>query len=396
VFEIILPDRSPVKIPLLFLPALIAQAGLACAIETVWLSDQPVPNAAELTELKGVQFHVIKANEPEKDGYNWLHGVALAWHKGKLYATFGHNKGEENTSGEEARGRVSTDGGKTWGAVFTIDNDKTDGLGISHGVLLSHQGMLWAFQCSFYGRKENCHTRAYVLNETTSAWEKKGVVIENGFGPTQAPQKVANGNWIMAGRVVEQKDGVPAAVAISHGDDLMKWDLVKIPKPPGLNMYGESSVIVDGNRVQNFARIQSLPSSALTAVSEDYGRTWTEAQPSNLPMVRSKPYAGTLSTGQRYLIDTITAEAATRNHRAPLTIAVGRPGENGFRKIFRIRDSVCPESPGDSNPNGNLSYPYAIEHDGSLYIGFSNMGGRGGNDNSAELAVIPIQALKVD
>jgi hypothetical protein len=113
-------------------------------------------------------------------------------------------------------------------------------------------------------------------------------------------------------------------------------------------------------------------------------------------MVPSKAYAGTLSTGQRYLVGTTTAEAATRNFRSPLTIAVGRPGENGFRRIFRIRASVCADSPGDSDPKANLSYPYAFEHEDHLYVVFSNMGGRGGNNNSAELAVIPIEALRVD
>lgn len=47
-----------------------------------------------------------------------------------------------------------------------------------------------------------------------------------------------------------------------------------------------------------------------------------------------------------------------------------------------------------------LSYPYAIEHAGKLYVGYSNNGGGAGrvgegrelwNNNSAELAVIPIK-----
>jgi hypothetical protein len=41
-----------------------------------------------------------------------------------------------------------------------------------------------------------------------------------------------------------------------------------------------------------------------------------------------------------------------------------------------------------------LGYPCATEHEGKLYIGFSNSGGRGGNHNSAEMAVIPIEKLK--
>lgn len=63
---------------------LLSLAPLTYATEPVWLSDQPVPKAAEIRELSGMQFHVIKANEPEKDGYVWLHGVGPGWHKGKL------------------------------------------------------------------------------------------------------------------------------------------------------------------------------------------------------------------------------------------------------------------------------------------------------------------------
>jgi len=168
---------------------------------------------------------------------------------------------------------------------------------------------------------------------------------------------------------------------------------VLIPKPASQEMWGESGVVVDGKRVQNFARYGG-DALALTAVSEDYGRTWTESLPSNLPMATAKPYVGVLSTGQRYLVGTTTADGGKR--RSPLTIAVGRPGENGFRKIFRIRDSVCPQSPGDSSPRVIMSYPYAVEHDGKLYVGYSNSGGRRGNHNSAELAIIPIAELRVE
>ena len=380
---------------------LLAPLAAIHATELLWLADQPVPKAAELSELKDVQFHVIKANEPEKDGYKWLHGVGLGWHKGKLYASFGHNKGAENTGGEEARGCMSADGGKTWGKTFAIGSPDQPGLGISHGVFLSRSDELWAFQAAFYGNKltditsSRVHTRAYVLNKAAGSWESRGTVIEGGFWPMQEPLKMGDGNWIMSGLSVGA--GNPGAVAISHGDDLTKWDLVRIPRPPAVSMWGESTIILNGRRVQNFARINSKPPrSVLTAVSEDYGRTWTDYAPSNLPMVGSKPYTGRLSNGQPYLVCTTTAEAETSNRRAPLTIAVGRPGENGFRRIFRIRDSVCPASPGDSVPGASLSYPYAVEHDRALYVGFSNSGGRGGNNNSAELAIIPIESLKVE
>lgn len=380
---------------LLLLPFVLAP--LVAAAEPLWLSDQSVPKAAELSELEGVDFHVIKAHEPEQDGQLWLHGVALAWHEGKLFASFGSNEGAENTGGESARGRVSGDGGKTWGDLFTIATPDEPGLGISHGVFLSRDGELWSFHGAFYGNKltdaakSKVHTRAYRLDEASGAWESCGTVIEGGFWPMQEPVKMDNGNWILSGLRVG--DGHPAAVAISHGDDLTKWDLVVIPKGPTVNMWGESTVLVNGKRVRNISRFGGK-ALALTALSEDYGRTWTESRPGDLPMTTSKPYAGTLGTGQPYLVCTTAADTGGR--RAPLTIAVGRSGENGFRRIFRIRDALRPEGPGDSDPRASLSYPYAIEHGGKLYVGYSNSGGRPGNHNSAELAVIPLGALTVN
>ena len=221
--------------------------------------------------------------------------------------------------------------------------------------------------------------------------KKKGIVVGDGFWPLQEPVKMADGNWILSG--ARLGGGNPAAVAISHGDDLLHWDLAVIPRPANVTMWGESGVFVDGKHIVNIARF-GADAKALVAMSDDYGRTWTESQPSNLPMATSKPCAGVLSTGQRYLIDTTTADTGGR--RNPLTIAVGRAGENGFRKIFRIRDSVWPKSPGESKTGASLSYPYAIEHAGRLYVGYSNGGGRRGNRNSAELAVIPIEALRVE
>jgi hypothetical protein len=155
-----------------------------------------------------------------------------------------------------------------------------------------------------------------------------------------------------------------------------------------MEMWGESAVIVDGSEILLIARYRKPV--ALVSVSDDYGRSWSLIRESNLPMAASKPYAGVLSTGQRYLIATTTADSG--NSRRPLTIAVSRPGQKQFSTIYHIRDAVH-DGPGESGPNVRLSYPYAIEHDGNLHVVYSNDGGRGGNRNSAELAVIPVVSL---
>jgi hypothetical protein len=357
----------------------------------LWDDSQKLPKANELPQVAGAEFHVIKRQRPDTDGCNWTLGVGLAWHKGKLYASYGYNQGAENTPTEEAHVRVSDDGGRTWGPNVVMDAGDDD-LGVSHGVFHSHGGKLWAFMGGFYANEKpyhRVHTRAYLLNESSGHWEAKGSVVEGGFWPMQEPLKMADGNWIMSGFRLGGQDGNLPAVAVSHSDDFANWDLIDIPATPGLgNVWGESTVIVEGKRVLNISRYGKR-ALALLSISEDCGRTWTPTAPSNLAMATSKPYAGTLSNGQRYLVCTTTAD--TGGKRSPLTIAVSKPGESVFSKVFLVRRSVFPEGPGVSAASADFSYPYAVEHEGNLYVGYTHK-----SHVANELAVIPIGSLAIE
>lgn len=358
---------------------------------TLWDPAVTLPQAAEAAVLKDVAFHVIKPQRPDTDGCRWTLGVGLAWHKNMLYASYGFNKGNENTPTEEAHCRVSDNGGKTWSKPVVID-DGEGNLGVSHGVFLSHGGRLWAFMGAFYDRFQRTHTRGYRLDEATGNWKSVGVVVGEGFWPMQEPQLASDGNWIMAGfRVANGYDvqrNLPA-VAISHGTDFTKWDLVVIPAATALgNIWGESTVIVNGNQITNIARYGEQP-LALVSMSDNDGHSWTPLTRSNLLMTTSKPYAGVLSTGQRYLICTTTADTGGR--RSPLTIAVSKPRQTAFCRVFVIRRSISNKTPGVSRKGIDFSYPYALEHAGKLYVGYTHK-----SDVANELAVIPITALRVD
>lgn len=358
----------------------------------IWGGDA-LPKSDEIPVLKNVEFHVIKRDEPEVDGGKWLLGVALAWHGNQLYSSYGFNKGAENTASEEAQGRVSNDGGRTWGKVFTIDSGDGN-TGASSGVFLSHKGTLWAFHPVFEGHAERIHTCAYVLDAAIGSWKPKGAVVEGGFWPMQEPQRMADGNWIMSGtRVARGYEGLvtnPPAVAISHGEDFTRWDLITIPIHPSVpahSVWGESAVIVRGAEILNISRWNKAKMAAVVSTSSDYGRTWTPVKASNLPMAASKPYCGMLSTGQAYLICTTTADAG--NRRSPLTIALTRPGEKQFSRVFVIRHAIFPSGPGPSHAEATLCYPYAVEHDGKLYVGYAVK-----SDRTAELAIIPLESLR--
>jgi hypothetical protein len=360
----------------------------------LWDGKRPIPKAAELPQVQGAEFHVIKKRAPDDDQCRFTLGVGLSWHKGRLYASYGFNRGQENTPTEEAHVKVSDDGGKTWGPAQVMDAGEGD-LAVSHGVFLSHGGRLWAFMGAYHDHAQKyhrVHARAYLLDESSGRWEPRGVVIEDGFWPMQEPQKMADGNWIMAGLHLSPfaKGANLPTVAISRGDDFTKWDAVVIPAAPGVgtNVWGESTVIVDGPKIINISRY-GKKARALLSMSEDYGRTWTPTTPSNLPMATSKPYAGTLSTGQRYLVCTTTADTGGR--RSPLTIAVSKIGEQLFSKVFLIRTSVFGQTPGVSDPKADFSYPYAVEYAGKLYLGYTHK-----SHMANELAVIPVDALRVE
>lgn len=61
-------------------------------------------------------------------------------------------------------------------------------------------------------------------------------------------------------------------------------------------------------------------------------------------MATSKPYAGNLSTGHRYLVCTTTADAGGK--RSPLTIAGSKPSDSLFSQAFVIRTSDFDNTPG--------------------------------------------------
>src|SRR5690625_4124285 len=179
-----------------------------------------VPTKAELKELKHVKFRTIKKFEPEVDGYRFLHGVAIARYREQWVVTFGHNKGGENTGSEEAQSMFSKNL-KKWSPLITIANPKGD-IAVSHGVLLSYEDTLWSFNASFKDIMKQMHTNAYIWDEGEKEWKLQGKAVAKGFWPLQEPQKMKNGEWIMAGAFFGEQGTIPA-VAICRDHSFLRW-----------------------------------------------------------------------------------------------------------------------------------------------------------------------------
>ncbi len=327
------------------------------------------------------------------DGYKFLHGAAIVQHNGVLFANWANSPVNENGPHETLQGRRSHDGGTTWSDVEIIGPGFGGPERHSHGILFVHKEELWTI-CARFGlassvegkpfaekktdagrRFPGLKAEAYVWNEQTGRWQTRGIVMHNCW-PYDEPVRMANGNFITGG---QDKDGLPV-VAISHGDDLTKWDSVLVPYDPQLKpIYAETTVWSDGDRVT--AVIRGGRGVAWVSTSDDFGRTWTKAAASNLPMPRAKAYLGKLSTGQLYLVSNL-------KNRDTLAVSVSRPGENTLSSIWRVRHgkSAAPRFPGNAKSK-QWSYPYGYEHDGKLYIVYSV------GKEECGLTIVPIESL---
>jgi CubicO group peptidase (beta-lactamase class C family) len=353
----------------------------------LWGEGVPFPTHESLASPDGAKD--VMVHRAGADAYNFLHDSAIVQHKGKLLAAWYSCPRGEMVGESLIRSRRSQDGGRTWSGVETIASDiRKQGIMYVPVAFLSHGGTLYAFITNMKGGPDlvqNCEV--FVLNEETNTWISRGF-IAGPFLPNCAPQRLADGNFLMAGRVADQPGQKPTipAVAISSGEDLEKpWSLVRL-LPRGKLDDGqripcpETTVLVEGRELTAFVRRENA--NSLVFFSHDNGQTWSGPCEHNFPMASSKIYAGLLSTGQRYLL----CNLPTGRYRDLLVIAVSRPGEKTFVKTWKIRDGYAPAL----RVGPEWSYPCAVEADGNLHVVYTS------EKHHCVLTTIPLKSLAAD
>ena len=235
--------------------------------------------------------------------YRFLHDNAVVWHKGTLFAAWYNCPHAEIVGSSCIRGRRSADGGRTWSPVEVIAADHA-GRGTFYVpvAFCSCGDRLYAFVSNMIAHDQVTRCETFILDEATDRWRSQGFIADH-FLPNCAPVPMEDGHYLMAGRVAESSAVKPAypAVAISEGHDLAgRWRMVRISERK-LPLHPETTVWVNGAIVTAVVR-GGAGGGVHLFTSHDYGRTWEGPLENNLPAADTKLYAGTLNTGQRYLI----------------------------------------------------------------------------------------------
>lgn len=344
----------------------------------LWTKQKPFPMPNQLIAPVGMRDLIV--HRAGADAYSFLHDSTIVAHRGILFASWYNCPKQEIVDTSLIRGSRSTDGGVTWSDVEVIAQDPKRKIFYVPNVFLSHNQRLWTFALRMTGHDLPTQLEAFRLDVTADRWEPMGLVADL-FLPNCPPVKMSDGNFVMAGRVADRRGEQPLrpAVAVSQGDSILRsWNVVPLSAPGQTFAFPETTVLVERGKLTAFFR--SLKTVVLVSVSADCGRTWTPPAMSNFPVVDAKMFAGTLSTGQHYLISNTPGRAQGRDL---LTIAVSEPGEAVFSRMWRIRDGYAAEL----KAGPQWSYPSAIEHDGKLYVVYTS------EKHHCALSVIPLESL---
>lgn len=351
---------------------------------TIWDPGLVYPAFDEMPDLDVVTHVAVERAQPGE--YHYLHEPAIAWHRNLLYVGWAnHPLAETNVKDEIIRGRRSHDGTR-WTEPGTWAKAPLGGVeSYNHPVLFEHEGRLHGFFTGW--RNERPATQLMLFDDDSLEWRHLGAEIE-GFIPFCPPQRLPDGNWIIGGELYWYE----AAVAISAGEDLTRWETVQLPRGEDVELiFPETALVQQADRLLAICRPKTHE-TALASESHDHGRTWTPLQPSNFPMAASKPFSGKLSTGQHYLITCNLEEA-----RCLLSIAVTRPDGGPFCRVWKLRHQQYPKVRlfggwGDGSRVGKpteWSYPAAVERDGKVYVAYTQ-----GKEDCA-LSIVPVEVLSV-
>ncbi len=365
-----------------------ATAAASPAFE-LWDPAVPFPAPEALAPPPGSRAAVVHRAD---DAYGFLHDCQIAMHRGTLFASWYNCPRSEMEEASLIRGRCSTDGGNTWSAPVEIARAPGGAFMYVPNVFGVHDGALWCFALRMGEADRKLDgLDVFRLDDASGAWRCAGH-LDLDFLPNHPPIPLDDGRAVMAGRipaVAGERPLVPAVAFSAGADWCASWEIRPLLAPGETLPCPETALLPgDGDWIAIIRPgdwVKGNPGrTALVSTSNDGGRTWSPPVPSNLPMQPAKAFAGTLGTGQRYLIGNSPGRPDGWG-RELLTLAVTRPGENRFSRMWALQDGPDPEL----GCGPEWSYPCAVEADGTLYVIYTS------EKRHSVLRAIPVTSLGV-
>ncbi len=358
-----------------------------------------LPEKYDWAKLKRVRHErgVIFPGKPPTSGYN-MHGY-LAFFNGRYWAMWSCGKEFEDVSGQYVRYAISENGLEWSPSAILIPPDPTGemryfarGLWIRDGELLALASRDEAWSIVDGVRKKgrlfgpSLQLIAYRWNASTSAWEYKGVVLDdtiNNYPPKQLP----SGEWMTTRR--DQNSKIFLAIGAVAGFD--QWRIYPMPvAEDGLDIDEPHWwALPDGTIAAHFRPIaQSYHVYGnyrlYRAFSYDGGRTWTRPVRTNFPDARAKSNGLALSTGQYILAGNTRAGI---DPRIPLTLATSRDGVVFTNLCILLDEDTSARYPNPTKHAG-YQYPHVTEVNGSVFILYSK------NQEDIEVLKIPLAEIE--
>jgi hypothetical protein len=300
----------------------------------------------------------------------------LAHFDGQFWCMWSQGPAVEDEPGQIVRYATSEDGLK-WSEPQTLVGPPAEGYAYIARGLWVRDGQLVALYAHFKGKgafgvNKELRLEASVWDQQRGEWTPKGLVFAdaiNNFPPTKLP----SGEWMTTRR--DSRFNVFVLIGGLKGLD--DWQSFPVASRRAVAGFSPDEPIwwpqPDG-KLTALYRDNGGSGRLFRSSSDDDGRTWTKPAITNFPNATSKLFSLKTSAGDRVLI----SNANPKIGRREMYLSVSRDGET-FTGMGRL---AIPQPRATT-----LQYPHAIEHDGKLYIAFSQ------KKMQIEMFVVPLAAI---
>ena len=319
-----------------------------------------------VSDVRAVDHVDPKKADSSRGGVN-QHNY-LVFHDQQFWIMWSDGPGVEDRVGQRVKFATSGDGLHWSEPDFLTPEPPNSGPGTAHYGTRSDQGFRWIARgfwvrnsellalasldeaADFFG--PSLSLRAFRWNGSSRRWDDAGQVHNNTIN-NFAPEKLANGQWMMSRRMFDyKKTGVHFLVG--GVDAIDQWQSFPV--------LGSSSELtaeeplwwrLPDDHLMALFRDNRKSGFLYRSFSIDQGKTWSVPVKTNFPDATSKIHGFRLHDGRYVLVSNPNPK-----QRDPLAISLSN-------------DGIMFTQMGKLIGGRRVDYPHAIEHDGNLFIAFS-------------------------